>query len=553
MAYKPIRWAIQPGLENFAGLAMYLRDQEENLKQAFSQPSRSVRKILPGYIVIDYVMNDVVDFIQISMLRKPPKGKNIPMIWHKEPPYKVDENGNLVRDDEGKLTWVLDFESEDMIEDPDVEGGYYFLVSVVNGRNEKQEILLATFVIKKGKDLNGDDYPDWSIKQGKRIIEGETTSYKVDGKYATILLGDDVEGEATIIANDGETVLTRKIAIPNDWQILYVPDPGAPTAKYIIARKTDLEPLKKYYLTSEADYWGPMPVDANLFDNGTSTASYSGEATPVGEAVDAGGGWWYKDYTGEGSGISTVSHVFSVKSSNLAGATVYWGPVATSAVDHYSHTGTCRKWWQTGQSEPADPVFEPPFNGWSNVVKTEGAFRAEQYYAIGKYALEDSWLDDASHNGFFIGHFISEGTASVYTTTFTEYFVYDGVMHEVASYAQTYDHGTLSAINGTQVQPIKVSCYKKEDLVDEDGEQPSDVAVASYSIGTGGRYPEGNLANRTSIGYIAIIDGEAIIKTFPILGASRYDPGYHELVEKAETQLYSKGWFEVHKRKGVAS
>jgi len=63
---KPIRWDVMPGCEQYMGLAMSLLPQEEMLRKAFSQPSRSVMKILPGALTILYVMNDVIDFIKIT-------------------------------------------------------------------------------------------------------------------------------------------------------------------------------------------------------------------------------------------------------------------------------------------------------------------------------------------------------------------------------------------------------------------------------------------------------------------------------------------------------
>lgn len=550
MASKPIRWAIQPGLENFAGLAMYLRDQEENLKQAFSQPSRSVRKILPGHIVIDYVMNDVVDFIRISMLKKPPKGKGIPMVWNKQPPYKLGDDGKLQKDVNGDPTWALDFESVEMFEDPDVEGGYYFIVTVINGKNEKQEILWATFVINEGKDINGNKYPDWSIEQGERVISGGVTSYTVDGKTATILLGDEVEGDAVIIALDGETVLARKVAIPDEWRILYIPDPAAPTGKYIIARKTDLEPLKKYYKTTEAGYWPAMPIDADIFSTTLSDSSNTDrDATPTSEAEGPAPNW-HRHFHVRDTITGAQTSVFAVKSSNQQGATIYWeSPQCSYSMVKYQDWDGYKQWTDPDPEPDENSIIQnlspPP-------VITYGPYSSVIYNKIGEYALEDSWAEDGDNNGFFIGRVVHQGTLDNYIITRTDYFVYNGVMHEVATSTYSYVSGVITYISGTCVQPVKVTCYKKEDLVDEDGEQPFDVAIASYSIGSE-RYSEGNLSNRTAMGYIAIINEEAIIKTFPVTGGSRYELGTHEITEKDGTQLYGEGWFEVHKRKGVTS
>jgi hypothetical protein len=52
------------------GLAQYFLTHEENMRQSFSQPSRRARRTLPDGTTIDYIMNDVVDFIMIS----PPQG-----------------------------------------------------------------------------------------------------------------------------------------------------------------------------------------------------------------------------------------------------------------------------------------------------------------------------------------------------------------------------------------------------------------------------------------------------------------------------------------------
>ncbi len=64
---KPIRWNVVPGAETLMGLAAYIRDQQEILRNSFSQPSRSVQIPLQGGGLISMVLGPVVDFIQIQM------------------------------------------------------------------------------------------------------------------------------------------------------------------------------------------------------------------------------------------------------------------------------------------------------------------------------------------------------------------------------------------------------------------------------------------------------------------------------------------------------
>ncbi len=190
---KPIRWAVPLGGESYMGLAQYFLTHEENMRQAFSQPSRRARRTLPDGTTIDYIMNDVVDFIMIS----PPQmqravGKK--MTWDKLPPFE-----------EGTTSTI---DLSQMTEDPDVEDGYYCTVSVINGTDENGNSLSAEFSVKAGTDDDGDEYSGWSIEQGIRQGDG---TYKVDGKSATLLLGADVEGGCDIIVRDGKAELSKKV------------------------------------------------------------------------------------------------------------------------------------------------------------------------------------------------------------------------------------------------------------------------------------------------------------------------------------------------------
>jgi hypothetical protein len=201
---KPIRWFVPQGGESFMGVAAYYLTHEENMRQSFSQPSRSVRRTLPDGTTIDYVMNDVVDCIMIS----PPQGiqrvvgKSKKMIWDKLPPFETG------------TTSVIDLSQ--MTEDPDVEGGYYCTVSVFNGTDENGRTLSATFSIEAS-------HTGWSIYQGVRQDDG---TYKADGKNATLRLYEPtLDGTCIIIANDGRTTLKKTVSAFKD-HFYYLGDNG---------------------------------------------------------------------------------------------------------------------------------------------------------------------------------------------------------------------------------------------------------------------------------------------------------------------------------------
>jgi hypothetical protein len=175
------------------GLAQYFLTHEENMRQSFSQPSRRARRTLPDGTTIDYIMNDVVDFISIS----PPQGivraMGKAMTWDKLPP--LEEGTNYI-------------DLSQMTEDPDVEGGYYCTVSVINGMDENGRMLPATFFIEAS-------HTGWSIYQGVRQDDG---TYKADGTNATLRLYEPlVDGMCTIIANDGRTILKTTASAFKDY------------------------------------------------------------------------------------------------------------------------------------------------------------------------------------------------------------------------------------------------------------------------------------------------------------------------------------------------
>jgi hypothetical protein len=189
---KPIRWFVPQGGESFMGIAAYYLTHEENMRQSFSQPSRSITRMLPDGTRIDYIMNDVVDCIRISPPQRAVSGRDLgkTMTWDKLPPFEEGIDN-------------IDFSL--MTEDPLVEGGYYCTVSVINGTDENGRTLSATFSVKMSTGSVG-----WSIEQGVRQDDG---TYKVDGKSATLLLREDVEGECDIVATDGKTTLTKTVNV----------------------------------------------------------------------------------------------------------------------------------------------------------------------------------------------------------------------------------------------------------------------------------------------------------------------------------------------------
>jgi hypothetical protein len=98
------------------------------------------------------------------------------MTWDKLPPFEEGtSNIDLLK----------------MTEDPDVEGGYYCTVSVINGTDENGRSLSAEFSVKT-------EDSGWSVEQ-------------IDGRSATLKLGADVEGDCEIIARDGKAELSKKV------------------------------------------------------------------------------------------------------------------------------------------------------------------------------------------------------------------------------------------------------------------------------------------------------------------------------------------------------
>lgn len=188
---KPIRWDVPPSCENLMGYAMYLRDQQENLRLSFSQPSRSVQIPLGNGILVSMVLGPVVDFIRVrGPEKKAVSGGGKQMVWDKLPPL---------------VEGTAEIDLSQMTVDPDASGGYYCAVSVINGMDAGGKTLPAEFSAKMGTGSIG-----WSIKQGIKQDDG---TYKVDGKSATLLLGSDVDGECDIIAEDGKTRLKKKVKV----------------------------------------------------------------------------------------------------------------------------------------------------------------------------------------------------------------------------------------------------------------------------------------------------------------------------------------------------
>ena len=531
---KPIRWAVPRGAESYMGLAQYFLTHEENMRQSFSQPSRRARRTLPDGTCIDYIMNDVVDCIMISIPRKLIEGAGIEMVWNKEPPYSVDGNDQPIVDDEGKRTWVIDLLSEEMMEDENVEGGYYFIVTVINGTNADGKTLPATFFIKAGEDESGEGYTGWSVEQGDRQDDG---SYNVDGRSATILLGDDVEGDAVIVANDLETTLVRKIVL-DGWQILYVPDPGHSSGRYVIANKSTLEPSQKLFLRTEAEYWPGMGLQADLFYVGSATNQRGGTVS-YGESYQ-NDIWSVRDYTGSYSGTQTTTYEWRVASSSSPDATVYWEDT-TETVYSWTTEVIFRKAWLTGTEEPEGPtewngtLGSEYYNCWRSVSSSGSQSSLITYEAFNLY--EYSWVKDATHNGFFLRKKEIDGTSA----SVTDCFVHNRQAIPLAT--GTYASG--AGYTGNFVEGIKVTCYKAEDLLSGGTPESEDVLIVSYRIADGWNDATEEIVNQIQTGYLAVIKGGAIIKTF-----SSTTAGVHELIEKEGIQLYSKGWFYVHKTSG---
>jgi hypothetical protein len=198
---KPIRWAVPQGAEGYMGLATYYRDFEESMRQSFSQPSRSIRRTLPDGTTIDYVMNDVVDFIEIRPpAKRPPivkRGEG--MEWDILPVFK--ENSDYIEPSSFKFGY--DFQLSPL----EVKHyGYYCTVSVKNA-----EKLPVNFSVQP-------DSTGWSIESGifTQDLSGYYGEYKIDGLSATLWLDiypAFIEGGATVGANDGMSELNKNVSV----------------------------------------------------------------------------------------------------------------------------------------------------------------------------------------------------------------------------------------------------------------------------------------------------------------------------------------------------
>ena len=186
---KPIRWAVPRGAEGYMGLAQYFLTHEENMRQSFSQPSRRARRTLPDGTCIDYIMNDVVDCIMISRPQIQARGLGKEMTWDKLPPF---------------LTGTTTIDLSSMTADPDVSGGYYCTVSVINGTDENGRKLSAEFSVDT-------EDSGWSIE-------------RIDGRSARLKLGADVEGECDIVAKDGKTTLRKKVGAVAVDDVFFIMD-----------------------------------------------------------------------------------------------------------------------------------------------------------------------------------------------------------------------------------------------------------------------------------------------------------------------------------------
>jgi hypothetical protein len=553
------------------GLAAYFRDTEENMRKSFSQPFRRSQRTLPDGTVIDFFMTDVVDTIRISSPTAMRLQKTI-MVWNKEPPYKKDESGQLIRGGSGMLTFELDLESSNMFNDPDVESGHYFFVSIINGTNESGGILSAIFSVKMGEDAAG-----WSIRQGIRQTDG---TYKIDGKSATILLAADVKGECSIIAADGQTVLVRKVSYGSTWKLLYIPDTLPPSEEYVEARKYNLEPTINLFKNTEPGFYDHIP-EATAIPVVAAGASDSGYT--YGAAIP-GTPWIYQEWDDAGHHYVNWMRYYWAKRffTDVQSSTISVGSLWTKVYnnkDNASWVGLCSgNSWVTidgvGNEPEIDPVSTWDWSPYYGFPISQNHEISRSYYGR-RYAdylggthndVESySWYKDSTHGGFYIRKYEYHSVTSHMSTNPNDltdcpwsvtdgnvtyarnvnYFVQNGV--EIQLSDGIVVGGTYTEFTGTFASGILTRCYKKEELPGE----TEDVTVVSWKIKPSCTAWDSNpqTDDQTQVGYMAFIgtnNPSILFNVTSLVGPAGFQWGIHELSIIDGTQLYGNGNYVIH-------
>ena len=326
------------------GIAAYYLTHEENMRKSFSQPSRSITRMLPDGTRIDYIMNDVVDCIRISPPQRIVSGRALDktMTWDELPPFE-----------EGTTTIDLSL----MTEDPDVEGGYYCTVSVVNGTDESGRSLSAEFSVEMDEDSAG-----WSIEQGTKQpypdFSGWTFEqfmawyssfepYKIDGKSATLLLGSDVSGDCDIIARDGKTKLKEKVKAPEAIVPIVFTKSGYSIFKngslWKVGYAIDADDFKLYFPSGDmpsncyAGITSRFGIVYGVWDgwpelNYRNTVFYNYNDVEVWNSYDALGG---SDWT-----LSYVGASLAYTGGNITGSFTMWNGLISKVMDVFNSVVT---------------------------------------------------------------------------------------------------------------------------------------------------------------------------------------------------------------------
>jgi hypothetical protein len=483
----------------------------------------------------------------------PPPGENkenplIPrqpvyMMWDLEPPYWYDEN-----DEE---TEILDFELPEMFDDPLVTGGHFFYVTVRNGYDADGNLLSAKFSVKPGVDNYNNEYPGWSVEQGKQI----SGSYRVDGKSATVKLAADVFGNCTIYAKDLQTVLKRFVKLVL-WKILYVP--YGMSGAYVVADEETLDPTENKALGVEPAYWGSI--------SGSITPSYTSDpaSTPSYTYVQVDMGIFVLS-TAVIDGVSYTQYandwwVKRIASTVTRSATLTFGSLWTityNAEEKDSWVAVKMRQTLLVLSSSPPPTFSPPTNAAVNDVIAYGYTPIK--HNIFKYmeytiSTTNTWYADSSHHGFFTYKVTSEEhsflasnagytagwvddcpwlevNSDVYTTTTDFMYVHNRSIHELAEAVN--NNGSISGEFG---KSHHVRCYKKENILFGGKAEEEDICLVTYDLGT-----NSSVTNKTKSGYMLFSADATPEKEY-----STNSSGIHDLITIDGVNYQCNGHIVLH-------
>lgn len=354
---------------------------------------------------------------------------------------------------------------------------------------------------------------------------------------------------------------TRK----HPWVILYIPNPSAPSDKYVKATRNSLEPELKFLKYNEPDAYGQIEgVNSELVRTNTPTV-YSASSSVTSDITDGIGvdGW--------GNPLSQV--VFKGHRTDLA-VTSYLTKAGNIWEDSYT---MITSGWDDWEMSPiiyrtADGPPETPTGPEGEFRITDGEEVTSQLFYFSTNISptdiggDSSWYKNQDERGFYIikqtNNNISTGLhANAYeepTFLHTEfsvvskmYFVNNSDEIEIGSMSQREVDGVLENISGDWAQPHHVKAYKKEEILVDGIPEKDDVILVSYKVmvptNRSLRMSYTSNLTQTKTGYRVISDKYNPEKEF-----DSDSIGVHELIEIPSTdttpavQLYCDGHFVLH-------